>query len=75
MGTRREDAFLDGVSKRIVTARTAQGYSQTRLAAESGLTEGHLGHIEQGRRHPSLRTLHRIASGLDTTVSELLKDL
>ncbi len=75
MVTTAEARFLNSVSKRIAEKRKAIGYSQLRLAKESGLTERHIGHIEQGRRRPTLLTLYRLARGLDVDVSELLKEL
>ncbi|MBQ2661735.1 MAG: helix-turn-helix transcriptional regulator [Clostridia bacterium] len=44
-----------------------------RLATISGLTQSTLDNISKGHtKNPSLRTLHRLAVGLNMTVSEFL---
>ena len=44
-----------------------------RLASLSGLRQSTLDNIAKGNtRNPTIRTLHRIAVGLNMTVSELL---
>lgn len=73
MTTRPERQFLDETARRIAAVRKERGFSQLRLAKESGLTEGHIGHIEQGRRRPTLVTIYRIATGLNVSPSRLLR--
>ena len=63
------------IGKRIVKARTAKGMSQEKLAAESGIDRTHMGYIEQGRRKPTLSTLLKITSALDTSLEQLFKGL
>jgi transcriptional regulator with XRE-family HTH domain len=67
-----EQAFLDQTADRITKLRKERGFSQLRLAKESGLTEGHIGHIEQGRRRPTLVTVYRIARGLGVHPDKLI---
>ena len=44
-----------------------------KLATISGLTQSTLDNIAKGHtKNPSLRTIHRLAVGLDMTVSEFL---
>ena len=59
------------VSCAIRQRRKAQGLTLRQLSERSGLSLGHLSHIEQGWGL-SLRTLHRLATGLDTTMATLL---
>ena len=50
-----------------------RGISLTRLAFLSGLRQSTLQNIYQGNtKNPTLRTMHRVAKGLNMTVSELL---
>lgn len=50
-----------------------KGITLNRLATLSGLRQSTLDNIAQGNtKNPSLRTLHRIATGLNMTVSEFL---
>lgn len=73
MGNSSEDQFFGRVSRRLVEERRKRGFSQERLAVESGLSAAHIGHIEQGHRRPTLVTLYRLAKGLKVEPSELLK--
>lgn len=72
---RSEKALVGKVGKRVADLRKAKGYSQVRLAAATGLSAGHIGQIEQGRRHPTLVTIYRLCSGLEIEVSELFREL
>ena len=69
------DRMYTEIGKRIVKARTAKGMSQEKLAAESGIDRTHMGYIEQGRRKPTLSTLLKITSALDTSLEQLFKGL
>ena len=52
-----------------------KAWRQTDLAEQSGVHEFHFSGLERGSREPGLRTLSKIASALETTLSELLKGL
>ena len=69
------DRMYTEIGKRIVKARTAKGMGQEKLAAESGIDRTHMGYIEQGRRKPTLSTLLKITSALDTSLEQLFKGL
>lgn len=45
------------------------------MAVCLGLSRGHISDLERGKREPGIITLQVIARGLDTTMSDLLKDL
>lgn len=68
-------ALLVAVGKRIRALRTAKGWSQTDMAVCLDLNRGHISDIETGKREAGLITLQVIARGLDSTMSEILKDL
>lgn len=52
--------------------REHRGLSRAALAAKAGLTPGHIGHLETGRRHGTPDTLRRLATALDVTVDDLV---
>ena len=45
------------------------------FAAHTGLSRGHLSELEHGKREPGLFTLQTIASGLDLSISALVRGL
>ncbi|MGX7245062.1 helix-turn-helix domain-containing protein [Enterococcus quebecensis] len=50
-----------------------KGISINKLATLSGVTQSTLDNIMKGNtKNPKLKTLHKLAMGLDMTVSELL---
>lgn len=63
------------LGKRIVKARNNKGMSQEKLATASGIDRSHMGFIEQGRRKPTLSTLHKIATSLGISLEQLFKGL
>jgi len=69
------DQIYKELGKRIVKARNAKGLSQEKLATESGIDRSHMGFIEQGRRKPTLSTLHKISKTLEISLEQLFKDL
>jgi len=73
MESKDEQKLFTTLGKRITDLRKQRKFSQEQLAAETGLDRVAIGYLEQGRRKPTVRTLHRIAKGLGTTLEELLK--
>ena len=61
--------------ERIRKLRRARNWRQIYLAEQSGVHEVHISDLERGVREPGLRTLSKIASALETTLSELLEGL
>ncbi|WP_430603066.1 hypothetical protein IGJ02_000390 [Enterococcus sp. DIV0724b] len=50
-----------------------KGISINKLATLSGMTQSTLDNIMKGNtKNPKLKTLHKLAMGLDMTISELL---
>ena len=60
------------VGERIRDIRNRVGISQVDLADLADLHVSNLGKIERGNVNPSLATLARIATALDTTTAELV---
>ena len=61
--------------ERIRKLRRARSWRQIDLAEQSGVHEVHISDLERGTREPGFRTLSKIASALDVSLSELLKGL
>lgn len=62
------------LGKTIQKLRKQAGYESQEVFAEAlGLSRTHVGHIEQGRRNPSMEVLVKIAKKLKVDVSELFK--
>jgi transcriptional regulator with XRE-family HTH domain len=57
---------------RLRAIRRARGFTQRTLARRTGLAEPFLSRLENGRAHPSLQTVERLARGLDVTITDLL---
>lgn len=63
------------VGERIKLLRTQLSLSQVDLADMALVHVANLGKIERGLSNPSLATLARIATSLDTTVADLVRDV
>jgi transcriptional regulator with XRE-family HTH domain len=65
--------YSDVIKYRISTLVKERNITINKLATLSGLTQSTLEDIMNGRtKNPKLKTLHRIAIGLDMKLSELL---
>ena len=63
------------IGDRIAKARRKRGLTQEALAAESGVATAHIGFIEQGYRHPTLATLHKLCTPLGINLETLFRGL
>jgi len=59
------------LGKRIQKFRKDLGISQEKFSEMVDISRTHLGHIEQGRKSPSLEVLERIAKKLRVKVRDL----
>ena len=65
--------YSDVIRRRLEYLIDQRGITVNRLATLSGITQSTVENIVHGKtRNPKLKTLHRLACGLDMTVSELL---
>ena len=62
------------IGERIRYFRHLKGWSQEQLALRAGLNTAFLGHLEQGLKSPTVRTLEKVAKGLEITLGELFAD-
>lgn len=60
------------LGRRIQKRRKELGYTQEELAEKLNLSRTHMGHIEQGRKSPSLEVLDKIARALRVRVKDLI---
>jgi transcriptional regulator with XRE-family HTH domain len=67
-----QPSFQLALGKAVKARRAELGLSQEALANETGLNQNWISHIENGRRNPSLRSLHRLAIGLSLKPAALL---
>ena len=58
--------------QRLVVLRKEIGWSQERLALESGLARSYLGGVERGQRNVALLNIVRLARALGKPPSDLL---
>lgn len=59
------------LGQKIQRLRKSSGYSQEKLAELARISRTHMGHIEQGRKSPSLKVLEKLARTLAVPLSEL----
>ena len=59
------------LGRRLCELRTARGFTQDRVAAETGFTKGYLSKIENSKVIPSIGTLVKIAHALQTDLADL----
>ena len=56
---------------KVQRLRKSEGFTQEELAEQIGISRTHMGHIEQGRKSPSLEIIDKIARKLKVKVSDL----
>lgn len=65
--------YSDVIVKRLKDLCTKQNITINKLATLSGITQSTVENIMAGKtKNPKLKTLHKLATGLDMTISELL---
>ncbi|MDO4982402.1 MAG: helix-turn-helix domain-containing protein [Eubacteriales bacterium] len=57
------------IADALSSARAALGISQSELAARTGIDQADISKIERGTANPSVATLKRLASGLNSTLN------
>ena len=65
--------YSDVIIKRLDSLCKEKNITTNQLANLSGITQSTVDNIMRGiTKNPKLKTLHKLATGLDMTVSELL---
>ena len=67
--------LLTSLGKRIRFHREQLGLSQEKLAEKCAFDRTYISLLERGKRNPSFTNLHRLAEGLETTLSQLIEKL
>ena len=62
------------MNETLRTLRRAKGWSQTRLARESGVSQTYISDLEAGRSNPTVPVLKRLAAALGVRVSDLIEE-
>jgi transcriptional regulator with XRE-family HTH domain len=62
------------VSRRLRDVRTRKGLSVNELAAKSSVSAGMISQIERGISSPSVKTLERLRTALDVSLTDLFKE-
>lgn len=71
MSSREEKQRLV-IGRKIQRLREAKRMTQESFAHELNISRTHMGHIEQGRRSPSLKLLGKIATKLRVRLNDLV---
>jgi transcriptional regulator with XRE-family HTH domain len=61
------------VGRNAARLRKEMGLTQEQLAERSGLSQQYLSGLEQGRRNPTIVTLHELAVALEASHLDLLR--
>ena len=65
--------YSDAVIKRLTALCAERDITVNKLATLSGITQSTVDNLIKGKtKNPKLKTLHKLAVGLDITVCELL---
>ncbi|MEY8324641.1 helix-turn-helix transcriptional regulator [Lachnospiraceae bacterium 54-11] len=65
--------YSDAIIKRLTDLCTERNITINKLANLSGITQSTVENLMKGKtRNPKLKTLHKLAVGLNMSVSELL---
>lgn len=59
------------LGRKIQKLRKQLNYSQEELAEKINISRTHMGHIEQGRKSPSIKVLERLAKALKVHVKDI----
>jgi transcriptional regulator with XRE-family HTH domain len=67
------DPILGSVGEQVRRLRKARGLTQRAFGATIGIDPNLLGRIERGEQNLTVRTLARIAAGLDVDLTDLVR--
>ena len=71
----KNDPILIRLGDNLREKRTKLGISQEELAERCDLDRTYVSLVERGRRNPSFTNLRKLATGLESTVTELTRGL
>lgn len=59
----------NGIHRIFFDIRKSKGLSQMQLSQKTGIAQCDISRIENGHANPSIKTLQRLAAGLDTMLA------
>jgi transcriptional regulator with XRE-family HTH domain len=71
--TPEQQEDLHNLGRRLTEIRKARGWSQEKLALESGLARSYLGGVERGKRNIAVLNILKLARTLGCEPGELLR--
>jgi transcriptional regulator with XRE-family HTH domain len=71
MGERK---LLLKIGERIKKIRISKNMTQNQLAMECDFEKASLSRIESGKSNPTMRTLYKLSTALETSVAEFFND-
>ena len=71
--TLEQQADLRKFGQRVAEIRKARGWSQDKLALESGLARSYLGGVERGQRNIAVLNILKLARTLECEPGDLLR--
>ncbi|MFY0630007.1 MAG: helix-turn-helix transcriptional regulator [Flavobacteriaceae bacterium] len=69
--SKKEEEFIKNLGKHIVVLRKEKKLKQIDLATKINIEDSALRRIESGRTNPTIKTLLRIAQGVEVEFTEL----
>ena len=60
--------------RRLAELRKQKGWSQEKLALESGIARSYLGGVERGQRNIALLNIYKLADALNVPVGDLFTE-
>jgi transcriptional regulator with XRE-family HTH domain len=67
--------FQRALGERVRRLRKKRGWSQEEFAHRCGIQRSYMGVVERGEYNFTLKTVYKLAKGLDTSVSALLRGI
>jgi transcriptional regulator with XRE-family HTH domain len=70
----RMKTYTDELGSALRSLRRQAGISQEEMASRSGLHRTYVGSVERGERNITVASLQKLAIGLDTAGSDILRE-
>ncbi len=67
--------FQRALGEKVRRLRMKRGWTQEEFAHRCGMERSYMGVVENGKYNFTLKTVYKLAKGLDTSVSALLKGI
>lgn len=71
---KNKNTFATNFKQNLKVARISRGLTQTELSKIAEISQKHVSDLERGNRKPMLETAAKLASVLDVTVDDLIRN-